>query len=176
LVKKELLANSPTFQAINYDGLSIVPDGTGSYTNINTWRYRFIVLRMSQISDIFRGVFGDAAMPGSQDVRIRPLYEWQYNNINDTARIGLTWADRYFNKTDPASTFAGTASVQGGLTVGQSLQVSGNVGSSGSVLFQNATNSTSAFQVQNATGAVTVVADRMGKLTMTVGAKSRDFR
>ncbi|MCT7660756.1 error-prone DNA polymerase [Mycobacterium deserti] len=31
-------------------------------------------------------------------------------------------------------------------------------------------------QVQNATGAVTVVADRIGKLTMTVGSKSRDFR
>jgi error-prone DNA polymerase len=31
-------------------------------------------------------------------------------------------------------------------------------------------------QVQNATGAVTVVADRMGKLDMRVGSKSRDFR
>ena len=31
-------------------------------------------------------------------------------------------------------------------------------------------------QVQNATGAVTVVADRMGKLSMSVGSKSRDFR
>jgi len=31
-------------------------------------------------------------------------------------------------------------------------------------------------QVQNASGAVTVVADRMGKLTMTVGSRSRDFR
>jgi error-prone DNA polymerase len=30
--------------------------------------------------------------------------------------------------------------------------------------------------VQNASGAVTVVADRMGKLTMTVGSRSRDFR
>ncbi len=30
--------------------------------------------------------------------------------------------------------------------------------------------------VQNATGAVTVVADRMGKLSMRVAAKSRDFR
>jgi error-prone DNA polymerase len=30
--------------------------------------------------------------------------------------------------------------------------------------------------VQNATGAVTVVADRMGRLTMSVGSKSRDFR
>ncbi len=31
-------------------------------------------------------------------------------------------------------------------------------------------------QVQNATGAVTVVADRIGKLTMSVGSKSRDCR
>lgn len=31
-------------------------------------------------------------------------------------------------------------------------------------------------QVQNATGAVTVVADRMGQLTMAVGSRSRDFR
>lgn len=31
-------------------------------------------------------------------------------------------------------------------------------------------------QVQNATGAVTVVAERMAKLTMAVGSKSRDFR
>jgi len=31
-------------------------------------------------------------------------------------------------------------------------------------------------QVQNATGAVTVVADRISKLSMAIGAKSRDFR
>jgi error-prone DNA polymerase len=31
-------------------------------------------------------------------------------------------------------------------------------------------------QVQNATGAVTVIAERMGKLAMTVGSRSRDFR
>jgi error-prone DNA polymerase len=30
--------------------------------------------------------------------------------------------------------------------------------------------------VQNSTGAVTVVADRMGKLSMRVASKSRDFR
>jgi error-prone DNA polymerase len=30
--------------------------------------------------------------------------------------------------------------------------------------------------VQNASGAVTVVADRMGKLSMAVGSRSRDFR
>ena len=31
-------------------------------------------------------------------------------------------------------------------------------------------------QVQNASGAVTVVAERMGRITLTVGSKSRDFR
>jgi error-prone DNA polymerase len=31
-------------------------------------------------------------------------------------------------------------------------------------------------QVQNASGAVTVVAERLQRLTMTVGSRSRDFR
>jgi error-prone DNA polymerase len=31
-------------------------------------------------------------------------------------------------------------------------------------------------QVQNASGAVTVVAERMQRLTMTVASRSRDFR
>jgi len=31
-------------------------------------------------------------------------------------------------------------------------------------------------QVQNATGAVTVVAERMGRITLKVGSRSRDFR
>ncbi len=31
-------------------------------------------------------------------------------------------------------------------------------------------------QVQNASGAITVVAERMGRLTLAVGARSRDFR
>jgi error-prone DNA polymerase len=31
-------------------------------------------------------------------------------------------------------------------------------------------------QIQNASGAITVVAERMGRITLTVGSKSRDFR
>ena len=31
-------------------------------------------------------------------------------------------------------------------------------------------------QVQNATGAVTVIAERLGRISMTVGSRSRDFR
>jgi hypothetical protein len=54
------------------------------------------MLRLFQMSDIFRAVFGDDAMM----TRIRPLYEWQYDNANDTARLALTFADRYFNNGD----------------------------------------------------------------------------
>jgi error-prone DNA polymerase len=31
-------------------------------------------------------------------------------------------------------------------------------------------------QVQNATGAITVVAERIGSISLAVGSKSRDFR
>jgi len=96
LVAADASANTADFQAINFDGLSTAKDAGGNYVSMSTWRFRKIMLRLFQISDIFRGVFGDAAMM----TRIRPLYEWQYANDNDTARLGLTFADRYFNNGD----------------------------------------------------------------------------
>jgi hypothetical protein len=54
---------------------------------------------------------------------------------------------------------AGDFSVQGGATIGRSLQVNGNIGASGQALFQNSSNSTSAFQVQNASGGSLVNVD-----------------
>lgn len=100
----KLVENASTADrnAITYDGV----------TNIEVTRYRYIVLRTKQVSDIFRGVFGNVAMPGNgnnENARVRPLYEWQYNNQNGTAEKALVWADRYFNKSDPTSTYSGTA-------------------------------------------------------------------
>ena len=89
-------ANNSDFQAINFDNLSTAKDTGGNYVSMNTWRYRKIILRLFQISDIFRATFGDDAMMS----RIRPIYEWQYDNANDTARLALTFADRYFNNGD----------------------------------------------------------------------------
>ncbi|HYG36909.1 MAG TPA: PA14 domain-containing protein, partial [Clostridia bacterium] len=89
-------AGNADFQAINFDGLSTAKDGSGNYVSMNTWRFRKIMLRTMQISDIFRAVFGDAGMM----TRVRPLYEWQYANDNDTARLALTFVDRYFNNGD----------------------------------------------------------------------------
>ena len=89
-------ANNADFQALNFDGLSTAKDGNGNYVSMNTWRFRKIMLRLMQISDIFRAVFSDAGMM----TRVRPLYEWQYANDNDTARMALTFVDRYFNNGD----------------------------------------------------------------------------
>ena len=89
-------ANNEDFRVLNFDGLPLTRDAGGQYVSMNTWRFRKILLRMIQISDIFREVFGDAAMM----TRIRPLYEWQYANDNDTARLALSFADLYFNNGD----------------------------------------------------------------------------
>jgi len=103
-------SNDADFQALNYDHLSTAKDASGNYASIGTWQTRMAVLRVVQISNIFRAVFGDGAMPGtSSDPVIRPLYEWQYADYNDTASTALNWADHYFNKTDPNSPFTGPA-------------------------------------------------------------------
>lgn len=96
LAAADAAANNTDFEIINFDGLSTARDNQGQYASMNTWRYRKIMLRLHQISDIFRAVFGDDAMLN----RIRPIYEWQYANDNDTARLALTFADRYFNNGD----------------------------------------------------------------------------
>jgi hypothetical protein len=110
LTRQAIETNSADGQAINFDNLSQERGSDGEYVNLWTWRYRLIGLRLVQISNIFRSVFGDAAMPGtSSDPRIRPVYQWQYDNANETAERALDYLDRYFNKSDPASTFTGTA-------------------------------------------------------------------
>lgn len=96
LLTADITANNADFQAINFDNLSTARDSNGNYTSLNTWRFRKIILRLFQISDIFRSVWGDDNMM----THIRPLYEWQYANDNDTARLALTFADRYFNNGD----------------------------------------------------------------------------
>ncbi len=103
--------NSPDgqrFAAINFDGsMSTNPevniDGIANGS-------RYFALRTVEISNIFRLVFGDDAMPapGKQDPRVRPVLMYQYDNQNNTATNALNFIDRYFFKTDPLSTFSGT--------------------------------------------------------------------
>lgn len=94
----DLQADNANWQAINFDNLSMATDGSGNYNSMPTWRLRKALQRTMQISDIFRSVWGDDALPGtSAEPKIRPIYEWQYGNLNNTASIPLTWAERYYN-------------------------------------------------------------------------------
>lgn len=90
------LARPQDFPIINYDQRSTAKDGNGAYQQLGVWRYRKVMLRTIQISNIFRSVFGDAAL----HTRVRPMYEWQYANTNGTAERGLRFADEYFNNAD----------------------------------------------------------------------------
>jgi hypothetical protein len=88
-------ADNADFQIINFDNLSTA-QSNGNYVSMNTWRYREIMLRLYQISNIFESVWGSSEIL----TNIRPLYEWQYDNQNDTASIALTFADDYFDNGD----------------------------------------------------------------------------
>jgi hypothetical protein len=95
------------FAILNYDKRF---DATQSVAGFDAGK-RFFALRTLEMSNLFRQVFGDEAMPapGRNDPRIRPLLMYQYDNANNTARDPLFFLDNYFNKTDPASTYAGEA-------------------------------------------------------------------
>src|SRR5262249_55331663 len=76
-------------QIVNYDRTA--PPGQGD----RLW-LRWHALQTKRISDVFRKVFGDAAM----GERVRILYEYQYDNEQSTAADGLAFLDRYFNNAD----------------------------------------------------------------------------
>lgn len=79
--KGAVAQNTPDGQALNFDGQA----GGGVY---NRWH----ALRTVQTSEIFRSVFGDAAMGN----RVRILLEYQYDNANATATDSLHFLDDYF--------------------------------------------------------------------------------
>ena len=60
------------------------------------WERRHVAERIAQISALFRGVWGDANMM----TKIRPVFEWQYGNMNETAAVGLDFLDSYYNNAD----------------------------------------------------------------------------
>ncbi|MDX2110512.1 MAG: chitobiase/beta-hexosaminidase C-terminal domain-containing protein [Verrucomicrobiota bacterium] len=101
-------ANDADFVILNYDNLPKTLDAGGYYTNNYTWVRRYWGLKLKQISDCFRGVFGDGNMPGNgnREPRIRPYFTWQYANANATAEVGLKFMDDYFNNA--AGNFVGT--------------------------------------------------------------------
>ena len=57
---------------------------------------RWHALQTKRISDVFRNVFGAAAI----GQRVRILYEYQYDDLQNTASQGLAFLDHYFNNAD----------------------------------------------------------------------------
>ena len=79
--------NHPDFDLLNHDGLleQRGKNDQGQWHNLFAVSMRWWGLRTIRISEQFRAVFGDDAMPGtSHSPRVRPLYGWQYNNTNGT--------------------------------------------------------------------------------------------
>ena len=71
---------------LNYDGS----------TDATVWSKRRVVDRTVRISSLFRSVWGDTAMMN----KIRPVFEWQYANSNNTAAIGLGYLENYYDNAD----------------------------------------------------------------------------
>lgn len=96
-VRDMLAAGSPDFDLLNYDGL-LEKEGKndkGEWKAIFALSRRWWVLRTAKISDEFRNVFGDAEMPlTSPSPRVRPLYGWQYNNLNNTCSEPLDFMEK----------------------------------------------------------------------------------
>ena len=74
---------------LNYDGA----------TNPTLLGQRRVAERTKEISDLFRAVWGDAAMM----TRIRPVLEWQYGNAQGGAENGLGFLEAYWGNADGLS-------------------------------------------------------------------------
>jgi hypothetical protein len=71
---------------LNYDGS----------TDASVWAQRRVAEKIVQISNLFRGVFGDAQM-GS---RLRPVLEWWGGSFNQTAANALNFLNNYYDNAD----------------------------------------------------------------------------
>lgn len=94
------VASNPELTILAYDGLSTADANSDGYMDNNyTFVRRYWGLKLKQISDTFRSVFGDANMPGNGNrcPRIRPYFTWQYGDANATASTGLKFMDAYYN-------------------------------------------------------------------------------
>ena len=70
-------------------------DGTTSSEEFRLARRR-VGKRIKEISDIFRAVWGDAAMPPNANATVRPVLMWQYGNSSQTASDPLTFLHEFY--------------------------------------------------------------------------------
>jgi len=92
IVQNDQTANNAEWAILNYDN---VPNG-----NLWTGVWRHTALCAMQISNDFRAVYGDSAMPPNANATVRPVLEWQADNGQITGSTGLHFIDSYFNNGD----------------------------------------------------------------------------
>jgi len=88
--------NTPDGQIINYDGVAGAQNADGTYAGQAVLNQRYHALRTVETSNIFRSVWGDAAM-GSV---IRPVLEWQYGGGWYGDDEMLPFLNAYYNNAD----------------------------------------------------------------------------
>lgn len=77
---------------VNAGGSNLNYDGEDNSIGL---AMRYYGRRVVQISQLFRNVFGNDMIS-----RVRPLLEWQYNNLNGTAADMLDFVNNYYNNLD----------------------------------------------------------------------------
>ncbi|HET6250130.1 MAG TPA: SdrD B-like domain-containing protein [Tepidisphaeraceae bacterium] len=84
---------SAAIAEVNAGGSGLNYDGS---TSTAVWAARRTAERTAITSNLFRGVFGDSRMM----TEVRPVYQWQYGNLNDTAAFGLEFLNNYYDNAD----------------------------------------------------------------------------
>ena len=85
-------ANNAEWLILNFDGAAA--------DNLYTGAWRRIAYQAKLISDVFRTVWGDAAMPPNANAPVRPLLEFQAGNGQATGSTQLQFLDNFFNNSD----------------------------------------------------------------------------
>ena len=85
-------ANNAEWSILNFDGAAA--------QNLYTGCWRRIAYQGKLLSDAFRAVFGDAAMPPNASATVRPLLEFQAGDGQATGATQLQFLDDFFNNSD----------------------------------------------------------------------------
>ena len=85
-------ANNAEWSILNFDGAAA--------QNLYTGCWRRIAYQGKLLSDAFRAVFGDTAMPPNATATVRPLLEFQAGNGQATGGTQLQFLDDFFNNSD----------------------------------------------------------------------------
>jgi len=95
IVVADQTANNADWTILNFDG--------AAQANLWTGAWRHVALRAVQISNDFRAVYGNAAMPPNANAIVRPLIEFQAKNGQNTGGTQLQFVNDYFNNGDGVS-------------------------------------------------------------------------